>query len=344
MLFVGLGIVAHILFVIYTTEKDIAAKLAKISPWYFLAIIALMSIPWLGYAFRVTMWSRFLGERISYSDALRIVITADVASALSPTAVGGAPFKAALLVKKGFSTGRVGFLLTWGVIEDILFYTSGFIFAVWFSSGIMDNLFGKITGFVKDNSNWFFWIFVFIISYIIVVKAKLLPEKFSFSALVPTRLKNSYLKLLVKTRQGYDEMRECFMMVLNAGKWRMLLGITILYVQWFAKFSVLVVILYALNITPDVLQVYARQWIIWITMLFIPTPGASGGAEASFLLIFGKSIPSDVVNLIVSLWRFFTYYLVLLSAVVVYQTLGFFTGKEISEIEIETPEVKQNSP
>ena len=67
-----------------------------------------------------------------------------------------------------------------------------------------------------------------------------------------------------------------------------------------AKFSVLIVILHAFNIDFEAIQIYIRQWVIFVTMLFIPTPGASGGAEASFLLIFGKSIPSDIAYLVVS--------------------------------------------
>jgi uncharacterized membrane protein YbhN (UPF0104 family) len=69
-------------------------------------------------------------------------------------------------------------------------------------------------------------------------------------------------------------------------------------------------------------------------MLFIPTPGASGGAEASFLLIFGKSIPSEISFLIVSIWRFFTYYYVLIACVILYTTITL-TMKKQEEIEID---------
>lgn len=300
-----------------------------------------MFIPWIGYAFRVRMWSMFLGEQLKYTEALRIVITADVASALSPTAVGGAPFKAALLLKRGFSSGKVGFLLTWGVIEDTIFYVSGFVCAIIFSSGIIDRLYQGIKSFVTGNLTWIIWILLSIVLYIVVRKTGILPQRMAISRLIPSRFRTGYLKLVVKSRQSYGELRQCFMYVLNAGKLRMLLGISILYFQWFAKFSILVVILLALNIDIDVLQIYIRQWIIWITMLFIPTPGASGGAEASFLLIFGKSIPAEIVNLIVSLWRFFTYYMVLLSAVLVYQTISITSGK-ITELEIETPESEKS--
>ncbi|MBK9257518.1 MAG: flippase-like domain-containing protein [Saprospiraceae bacterium] len=338
MLFISFGIVCHITFVLYTTEKDILSQLGHIQWPYFFLILILMVLPWMGYAFRVMMWSKFLGENLPFKDSLKIVITADVASALSPTAVGGAPFKAGLLINRGFSTGKVGFILTLGVLEDIVFYTSGFVFATVYSVGLLNKLVSTGKNFIFDFQSFFIWILIAVILYITLRKTGVYPQSWRLINMLPFKYKFTYLKLIVKAKHSYGELKECFLYVLNAGKLRMLLSITVLFMQWFAKFSILLVILTALHIDFDTLQIYARQWMIWITMLLIPTPGASGGAEASFLLIFGKSIPSEIVNLIVSLWRFFTYYMILLTAVVVYQSLTYFSTKS-TVIAIETDEI-----
>jgi len=66
-------------------------------------------------------------------------------------------------------------------------------------------------------------------------------------------------------------------------------------------------------------QMYLQQWIVYITMMFIPTPGATGGAEASFYLIFDGEIPKKLLTLIVSIWRFFTYYFMLFTAIILVQ-------------------------
>jgi uncharacterized membrane protein YbhN (UPF0104 family) len=54
-------------------------------------------------------------------------------------------------------------------------------------------------------------------------------------------------------------------------------------------------------------------------MIFIPTPGATGGAEATFFLLFEKQIPKDLLPLITSTWRFFMYYMMLFTAVTLIQ-------------------------
>ena len=128
--------------------------------------------------------------------------------------------------------------------------------------------------------------------------------------------------------QSLIDMKSNFKFVFSDGKFRMLIGLFVLFLQWMSKFSVLLVILHAFNIDFETIQIYIRQWVVYVTMLFIPTPGASGGAEASFLLIFGKSIPSNITYLVVSVWRLFTYYFILLTAVFLYTGLTFLLNEE----------------
>ena len=42
---------------------------------------------------------------------------------------------------------------------------------------------------------------------------------------------------------------------------------------------------------------------------FVPIPGASGGIEYSFTQFFGNFISSDMINTVLLIWRFITYYL-----------------------------------
>jgi uncharacterized protein (TIRG00374 family) len=123
------------------------------------------------------------------------------------------------------------------------------------------------------------------------------------------------------------ETKSTLKLILEKGKLTFLLSFFILIVQWFAKFSILTIILFALGIDVSFINIYLRQWLVWLTMIFIPTPGATGGAEASFYLLFGPSIPSDVIALIVSTWRFFTYYFIMLSAVLIYQATSYTSFK-----------------
>ena len=329
ILFIGLGVAAHIVFVLLTTERELLKHIGQLSLLHLFLIAVLMILPWLGYATRIVMWSGFLGEIITFVDALRVVVTADVASALSPTAVGGAPIKAGLLLNRGYKNGSVGFMLTWGMIEDILFYSLGILIAAWYSNELMTELWTTINKFVSSNQNILLVFIGIILSYFALFKLNLLSKYLKLKYYLPAKIKNSILNFRQKIKQGLEEMKASFSLAFRHGKTRILLSFIILILQWLSKFSILVVIVHAFGIDFETIQIYIRQWVVYVTMLFIPTPGASGGAEASFLLIFGNSIPKELSFLIVSLWRLFTYYVVLLTAVFLYSYLTILFKKKV---------------
>lgn len=339
ILFISFGVMAHIIFVLTTTERSLLTYLTKLSFGHIAIILGLMIFPWIGYAFRVVMWSSFLKEKITFADALRVVITADLASALSPTAVGGAPVKAALLLNRGFRPGSVGFMLSYGIIEDIIFYTTGIVLAGFFSAGLITSIGKGGLSFVSDYGMYLSVAFVVFLIYIYLLKKKKIPVGFRIMTYLPEKMKTKIYALRSNFAQSLTDMKANFKFVFSHGKLRMLIGIIVLFAQWMSKFSVLLVILHAFDIDFETIQIYIRQWVVYVTMLFIPTPGASGGAEASFLLIFGKSIPSNITYLVVSVWRLFTYYFILLAAVLFYTGLTFWLRKE-DEVVIEMPDPK----
>lgn len=319
MFFISFGILAHIIFVLLTTEKESFEKLSQIHIGYLLLILCILPLPWLGYATRLTMWTKFLEQPLTFKESIRIVVTAEVASALSPTAVGGAPVKGALLISNGVSPGKAGFILTLGVIEDIIFYTTGFVLALVFSGAVVGDILGAIKSFFASNT----WIILVVAGLIVLGTILSYFRIFTFADLIrkiiPVRFRLKIKSIIEKARGEIHILKDSFSYVFRSGKKQLFISLSILFFQWGAKFTILLVILFALGVDFDLLQIYIRQWFIHITMLLVPTPGASGGAEASFLIIFGKSIPTDLANLIVSIWRFFTYYSILFMAIVIYQ-------------------------
>jgi uncharacterized membrane protein YbhN (UPF0104 family) len=85
--------------------------------------------------------------------------------------------------------------------------------------------------------------------------------------------------------------------------------------QWLTRFSILLAVLLALGLPDDLLSFFLLQWMVFVAMALVPTPGAAGGAEAAFLLVFGKIIPSAAVGPALAGWRFLTYYFMLLAGV-----------------------------
>jgi hypothetical protein len=71
----------------------------------------------------------------------------------------------------------------------------------------------------------------------------------------------------------------------------------------------------------DPIRCFALQWVVYTMTMFIPTPGASGGAEASFLLAFSSILPPEIAGFIMTAWRFVTFHILVALAAVVFASL-----------------------
>ena len=310
----------HLIFLLLTNDKNIFQYLSNIKIPYLLIILCLILFNWVGHAIRIVLWTRYLKKQFKFKDALRIAVYTELGCSVTPTIIGGGPIKLALLIKNGLSTGKAGFLTLFNGVEDFIMYSTVLAVAFVHSRETVFKIFSSIgTAF---QNNWRMVVIIIlgiIILRWVLLKSGLLKNK----SLIPLKYQDSWNKLMNELKGGWKEMLESFNTVRKDGFRYFIVSFTILLMQWISKFSVLLVLLWALNIDFKPFQVYIQQWIVYLTMIFIPTPGATGGAEATFFLLFEKQIPKDLLPLIISTWRFFMYYLMLFLAVFLVQFVKF---------------------
>ncbi|MBK8701973.1 MAG: flippase-like domain-containing protein [Saprospiraceae bacterium] len=314
---IGVGLLVHVIFLLYTIDPKTFTLLYKIK-WPYLVLITFLAIcPWLGHAYRIVMWSKFLEYPIGFRTAFGIVMANDLGAAITPTAVGGGPIKLGMLVNKGMPAPKATFMVLLSATEDIIFYGCGIALTFVY----MQDLIGRVFHYLYTHSIWMIT-FIALIVLPIVFRKKL----WQFMGWIKNKMSEGWQAKLDRSKQSlkhyFSDIGQTYMDVIKTGKWRLLLSVLILFFQWFTKFTILAIILISLGIEFTWFDMYIKQWIIWMGMLVIPTPGASGGAEAAFLLLFKDSMSGDLPNLIVSTWRFFTYYFVLIISVVLFNLMN----------------------
>jgi glycosyltransferase 2 family protein len=313
---VGVGIVLHVIFLLSTIDKKSFSVLLNIRPLYLLAIALLALGPWIGHTCRVMIWSKFLKHPIKLRDAIHVVVANEVGSAVAPTAIGGGPVKIGMLMKYGVPASRATFMVLLSACEDLIFYLSGTLVTFIY----MREQIYKMGGFLTQNK-WLFFGTLSILFVSIFFKKMTGNLLRKFLKILPLKMANKIRYSRKKILSYFSDIGATFGEVIRDGKVSLLMSVALLFFQWFTKFSILVVILYALGIQFEFSDIYIKQWILIITLLFIPTPGASGGAEAGFLLLFGQSLPGDLANLMVSTWRFFTYYYILMMSALIFNLM-----------------------
>ena len=317
---VSFGIVAHLIFLLVTNDKNVFQYLSNIKIQYLFIIICLLLYNWIGHATRMVIWTRYLKQQLPFKTTLRIAVYTELGSSITPTVIGGGPIKMGLLIKNGFSTGKAGFLTLLNGLEDFIMYTSVFIIGFFYAKKSIFRIFESIGHFIQ--SKWEYFIGGLVLIFFLKWLFKNV-EALNKISLIPVKYKKGWANLKKECKNGWTEMVQSFNQVRKDGLRYFIVSFIILISQWLCRFSVLVVLLYALDIDFRPFQIYIQQWIVYLTMMFIPTPGATGGAEATFFLLFEGEIPKEFLPLIVSTWRFFMYYLMLFLAVFLIQFVKF---------------------
>ena len=86
-------------------------------------------------------------------------------------------------------------------------------------------------------------------------------------------------------------------------------------------YSIPCICLWALDISftnEDVITIIALTSFVMNVNAFIPIPGASGGTESVFMMMFGMLLSSVQVSSVMVLWRFTTYHALLVVGAIVF--------------------------
>lgn len=121
--------------------------------------------------------------------------------------------------------------------------------------------------------------------------------------------KDKLHKLLDKLSDEIKRFSEHFAMYFSGSKKYVFLSILFTLLFLFTLFLFPVLLIKDLNPSAPVLGIILSQIVITTVMYFAPTPGASGIAEAAFILLFlGYVTQGNIVSLTFA-WRLFTVYL-----------------------------------
>lgn len=308
---------AHLIFLLSTTGSESFSLIKKMKLWYLIPITFFAMGPWLGHTLRVMLWSRFVKEAVSFKDSFSVILANDIGSAVAPASVGGGPIKLGMLMAKGMTAPKATFLVLLSTTEDLVFYAIGIIVAFSYMGqnlSIFDGIMGNLGPL---------FILIFVFTFLFLFSGKVRNRFFKFINYISKGIwKNKIENIENKLNHYFSDIKGAYLSILKDGKLRLLLSIGLLFFQWFSKFTIFILILKALDIPFEWLHIYIKQWIIFMTTLLIPTPGGSGGAEAGFLLMFKDQLGGTMSKVLVTTWRFFSYYFILILAVLLFNILN----------------------
>lgn len=312
---IPIGIIGNILFYLMTADRQVLSSVLHFSPMSFALAMLLSIVPWFTGSLRLLMWSRFLGNSIDFPAVFKIAIGAELGAAVSPPLIGGSAVKIGMLMRQGFTGGTALSLSVLENIEDTIFFLVMVPLALTItSSWDLPQVGTVLAGLDKKPTLWMLaGIGVCIGATFLLIKRK------SFNA----KSRQSGLATLEKKLWvAYSNFIATYHRIAREGKSIFVVTMALTSLQWFCRYSIISLLLASMGIPVRPILFMVLQVFVFALMTLVPTPGAAGGAEVMFSLMYRSFLPAGTIGLVTAGWRFLTFYFLLLLAAVLSLLFG----------------------
>ncbi len=326
LLLIPFGVLGNLALSWATTDRTLLARLPELPRGYLYLALVLGLVPWFTNALRLLVWTRFIGTDLSFRDAFRIVLGGELGSSVLPSSSGGEIFRWGMMMQRGLSPGTAASVIALGHAEDSLFFLLALPLAAVLSSAWELPILRRVAREIEGSAVQVLGVAAVVVAVLYVLARLVLRGSLG------ARARRTGLRLTARVRRrlrrAWWDFRDVYRLVVERGKSRFLLTMGITAVQWICRYSVVSALAAFLGADVDPVLFFLLQWVVFTVMLFIPTPGASGGAEAAFYLVYSALLPAPIVGLMTAGWRFLTFYLQLALGAVIFGGLTAAGARE----------------
>ena len=291
--------------------------------WIFMAVLCMAGRD-LGYMIRIRILS---GKELSWWQAFRVIVLWEFTSAITPSAVGGTSVAIVYVHKEGISVGRSSTIVMLTSFMDEVYFIVMFPLLVLAVGG------GRLFDISAAAQNGLSMGLVSIavigyslkLAYILVLSYGLFINPRGLKWLLlkifkPQLLHRWYRNLNnvgTEIITGSKEIKKR-----DPGFWIKSFAAT--FLSWSSRYLVAGMLVLAFFGAGDQFMLFARQLVMWIMMLVMPTPGGSGFAEYIFtvfcsdLMYVEPDLQKAAATLIALAWRMITYYPYLIAGAIIF--------------------------
>jgi len=304
---IPIGIIGNILFYLMTTDRRTLASVLHFSPVHLAFAMLLSVVPWFTVSLRLLIWSRFLGNRINFPSVFKIAIGSELGAAVSPTLIGGSAVKLGMLMRYGFTGGAALSLSALENLEDTIFFLVMVPLSLTLTSSWDLPQVASVFPKLRIPIQWPLagGIVLFLIAILLLMKIRSGNAKKWLCGLAVMKS---------KVRAVCGSFIETYRRIAREGKTLFALTMALTTLQWFCRYSIISLLLASMGIPARPVLFMVLQVFVFVLMALVPTPGATGGAEVMFSLIYRPFLPAGTIGLVTAGWRFLTFYFLLMLA------------------------------
>lgn len=311
---IGLGVVAYMIY------KEVDANSLSLLDFTIYSVIMLIVAALFmvgrdfGYMWRMRILS---SNELSWKKVFRIIMLWEFTSAVTPSAVGGTSLAVIFVHKEGVSIGKSTAIVMLTSFFDELYFIIMFPLAILLIGS--SELFGvhlESASFVGSSimtiaivGYFLKFAFLLLVSYGLFVKPKGL--KYLLVLVFKLPFLRKYRRSAAKVG---DDLILSSKEIKNKNFMFWLKALFATFISWSSRYLVINAIILAFFAFHEHFMLFARQLVMWISMLIMPTPGGSGFSEFIFKEYLGEFIPVPlehqvgIATVLALIWRIITYY------------------------------------
>ena len=311
-----LGVLGNLILTLSTTDRHLLSSLADLPKAPLVVAGALSLVPWITNTLRLQLWTAFVGHPVSLLGGLRVVLASILGSAVTPTSSGGGVFKWALLTRHGLPPGAAASLLTVEVVEDTLFFLLALPLAL-VATTALDIPELRAT-FSTLGSRAVPLVLTIVILLLLLGLGASLALRGTLGRVLCRWSRRGFVRVRQAVQRSLQEAATVYRLIAQRGKTRFAFSMGLTTVQWTARYSVATAVLAFLGVPVRPVLFGLLQWATFTLMNAVPTPGAIGGAEAAFAVLYSPFVPSSILGVATAAWRLTLFYLPVSAAALVF--------------------------
>ena len=327
----GLGCSSYLLYQSLTEGGNSATFIEILSNpnWFWVGLVFIVLFARdAGYSYRI---KHITSGRLTWRGSINTILLWEFASAVTPTVVGGTAVAVFILKREGIKFGRaVAYVMITAILDNAFFLIAAPIVFLAYEQSPFAGFDDGATKWGMQATFYTSYSLIFIYTMFMASSTIFFPKTIRWIILFIVRkfkIKKRRDMLLNFSNEVYTASQE-----LN-GKdfsyWSKALLSTIFV--WCSRYFILNCILAALSTSMSLkehLAAFSKHVILWVTMLFSPTPGAAGVTELFLQELFGDSPQTSAVSMI---WRILTFFLYLIIGSILLPRWIKNSGKRLEE-------------
>lgn len=313
-LYIGATILVIVLIGLLTVDvHEMTSAFAQLNLRWLFACIGCLLLYWVTDGILLYDITSYMYKREPFFHSLKVGIIGLYYGALTPFATGGQPMQVVYMSRREMPVGTATCIVSVKfVVYELslcaLYIVAMIIYGPIFYQNQNAMFWFSTLGFVVNAAAVFFIIMTIVNKYLVLRMGKTMIRFLSKVKIV--RKKEKVLENFEKTIEDFHIAAR----YISHHKLRTIGSFVISVINLVIFFAIPFFIYTAFG-SPGgkhIIDIIALQSFLYIAISFVPTPGSAGAAEGGFHAVFAAIFGSGAVFAPMLIWRFLTYYLMLI--------------------------------